>query len=56
MKQYKIFIDGIQVGREEWKVCKGQLEKYHFHCVGTKDRSRQVGPYPEPYDSKEEVI
>ena len=51
MKQYKIVIDGIQVGREvhiEGKV-------FHFHCVGKKDRSRQVGPYPEPYDSKEEV-
>ena len=51
MKQYKILIKGIHVGREihiEGKV-------FHFHCVGTKDRARQEGPYPQPYDSKEEV-
>lgn len=51
MKQYKIFIDGIQVGREVH--INGEV--FHFHCVGKKDRSRQEGPYPEPYDSKEEV-
>lgn len=51
MKQYKIFIDGIQVGRE----VRIEGETFHFHCVGTKDRSRQAGPYPEPYDLKEEV-
>lgn len=51
MKQYKIFIDGIQVGSEVH--INGEV--FHFHCVGTKDRSRQEGAYPEPYDSKEEI-
>lgn len=51
MKQYKIFIDGIQVGLEIH--IKGI--PFHYHIVGTKDRDRKEGPYPEPYDSKEEV-
>ncbi len=51
MKQYKIIIDGIQVGRE----VHVNGEVFHFHLVDTKERSRQKGPYPEPYDSKEEV-
>ena len=51
MKQYKIFIGGIQVGRE---ICiEGKV--FHFHCVGTKDRSRQTGSFPKPYDAKLEI-
>lgn len=51
MKQYKIIIAGIQVGSEVH--INGKV--FHFHCVGLKDRDRKEGPYPEPYDSKEEV-
>ena len=51
MKKYKIFVDGIQIGREVHE--DGKV--YHFHIVGKKDRDRKEGPFPEPYDSKEEV-